>query len=41
VTSARVDDEYLVVLEEAVKTAGDTSPFTGKLNRAQIIRLQR
>jgi hypothetical protein len=41
VTSARVDDDYLVVLEEAFKTTGDTSPFTGKLNWAQIIRLQR
>jgi hypothetical protein len=41
VTSSRVDDDYLVVLKEAFQTAGDASPFTGKLSRAQIIRLQR
>lgn len=41
VTSSRVDDDYLVVLKQAFMTAGDASPFTGKLSRAQIIRLQR
>ncbi|MFT7570770.1 MAG: hypothetical protein ACI9JL_001802 [Paracoccaceae bacterium] len=40
-TASGIDDDYLAVLTEAFRKAGDASPFTGKLSQAQIIRLQR